>query len=121
MEDPADQAFLLRFFELVDANGQLPAQGTHSRLHYGKQPRGGVFVYPFGRRFPPFKFTVKDGALMIAGCWTGNFGATGHSGFAEIASLLGQDHGGPARALPVFGLDPEKLWEVGDSVSRAVN
>ena len=121
VEDPGDQAFLLRFLELIDANGQLPAQGTHSRLHYGKRPRGAVFVYPYGRRFPPFKLSIKDGRLMISGCWKGNFKATGHHGFAEIASMLGQDENGPASVVPVAGLDPDEVWNVGDRVSRAVN
>nr|WP_228768677.1 hypothetical protein [Mycolicibacterium malmesburyense] len=121
VEDPGDRAFLLRFLQLVDANGQQRAQGTHARLTFGKRPGGAVFVYPFGRRFPPYKFSIKDGRLMISGCWKGNFKAAGHPGFAEIASLLGQDESGPARAVPVAGLDPDELWEVGDSVSRAVN
>jgi hypothetical protein len=121
VEDPGERAFLLRFLELTDANDQLPSQGTFPRLCFGKRPGGAVFVYPFGRRFPPFKFSIKNGQLMISGCWRGNFKATGHPGFAEIASLLGQDGKGPARAVPVFGFDADELWNVGDRVSRAVN
>ena len=109
VEDPGDRAFLLRFLELMDVNGQLPALGTHSRLHFGKRPSGAVFVYPFGRRFPPFKFSVKDGRLMISGCWKGNFKVTGHPGFAEIGSLLGQDEKGPASAVATAGLDPDEV------------
>ncbi|WP_242663649.1 hypothetical protein [Mycobacterium syngnathidarum] len=121
VEDPGDRAFLRRFLELVDVNGQLQAQGTHARLTFGKRPRGAVFVYPFGRRFPPFKLSIKDGQLMIAGCWKGNFGVTGDPGFAEIASMLGQDEAARASAVPVAGLDPDELWAVGDRVSRAIN
>lgn len=121
VNDPGDRAFLLRFFELVDANGQLRSLGTHSRLHFGKRPGGAVFVYPFGRRFPPLKLSIKDGDLMISGCWKGNFRVSGHHGFSEIASMLGQDESGPARAVPVRGLDPDEVWNVGDRVSRAVN
>ncbi|WNG83733.1 hypothetical protein C6A86_008795 [Mycobacterium sp. ITM-2016-00316] len=121
VEDPSDRSFLLRFFELVDANGQLRSQGTHSRLHYGKRPSGYLFVYPFGRRFPPFKLSIKDGNLMISGCWKGNFKHSGSHGFAEIASMLGQDERGPARVVPVRGLDPDDVWAVGDRVSQAVN
>lgn len=121
VEDPSDRAFLLRFFQLMDANGQLRSLGTHSRLHFGKTPGGAVFVYPFGRRFPPFKFSIDDGCLMISGCWKGNFKVSGHAGFAEIATLLGQDENGPASAVPVTGLDPDEVWNVGDRVSRAVN
>ncbi|OBB19764.1 hypothetical protein A5761_00765 [Mycolicibacterium setense] len=111
----------MKFLSRVDANGQLRSQGSHSRLTFGKRPNGALFVYPFGRRFPPFKFSVKDGQLMIAGCWKGNWKVTGHLGFADIATLLGQDETGPARAVPTAGLDPDELWEVGDRVSAAVN
>lgn len=121
VEDPGDRAFLSRFLQLMDANGQRRAQGTHARLTFGRRPGGAVFVYPFGRRFPPFKFSIKDGRLMISGCWKGNFKISGHPGFAEIATLLGQDESGPARSVPVAGLDPDEVWEIGDRVSRAIN
>lgn len=121
VEDPGDRAFLLRFLGHVDANGQLRSLGTHSRLHYGKRPNGSVFVYPFGRRFPPLKLWVKNGSLMVAGCWTGNWKISGHAGFSEIASILGQDESGPARAVPAAVLDPDELWEVAERVSRAIN
>lgn len=121
VEDAGDRAFLQRFLELMDANGQRPREGTHARLTFGKKPGGALFVYPFGRRFPPFKFSVKNGQLLVAGCWKGNFKAAGHRGFGEIASLLGQNESGPAKAVPVTGLDPDELWAVGDRVSRAVN
>lgn len=121
VNDPVGRAFLLRILELMDANSQFPAKGKHSRLHFGKRPGGAVFFYPYGRRFPPFKLAVKAGELMISGCWKGNFAVTGHPGFAELASLLGQDERGPATAVSVVGLDPDELWEVAESVSRAIN
>jgi len=121
VDDPGDRAFLQRFLELMDANGQRPREGTHARLTFGKKPGGALFVYPFGRRFPPLKFSVKNGQLLVAGCWKGNFKASGHPGFGEIASLLGQNEAGPAKAVPVAGLDPDELWALGDRVSRAVN
>ncbi len=48
LEDPGDRAFLAGgFLQLMDANGQQPAQGgTHARLTFGKRPGGAVFVYP---------------------------------------------------------------------------
>lgn len=119
--DPGDSAFLLKFLSRVDANAQLRSQGSHARLTFGKRPSGALFVYPFGRRFPPYKFSVKDGRLMIAGCWKGNWKISGHPGFTEIAAFLGQDESGPARAVPTAGLDPDELWDIGDRVSRAVN
>lgn len=121
VENPGDRAFLRRFLELVDANAQLRREGTHAWLTFGKKPGGALFVYPFGRRFPPFKLSVKNGQLMVAGCWKGNFKASGHPGFGEIASLLGQNESGPAKAVQAAGLDPDELWAVGDRVSRAVN
>ncbi len=119
--DTGDRAFLDRFLERVDANAQLRSQGSHARLTFGKRTRGAMFVYPFGRRFPPFKFSVRDGELMIAGCWKGNWKVTGHPGFAEIAALLDQDDSGPARAVSTAGLDPDELWEIGERVSSAIN
>jgi hypothetical protein len=121
VQDPVGRAFLLRILELMDANSQFPAEGQHSRLHFGKQPGGAVFFYPFGRRFPPFKLAVKAGELMISGCWKGNFKATGHPGFADLASMLGQDERGSAGAVSVAGLDPDELWAVAENVSRAIN
>ncbi len=119
--DPVGRAFLLRILELMDANSQFSAKGKHSRLHFGKWPGGAVFFYPYGRRFPPFKLAVKAGELVISGCWKGNFAVTGHPGFAELASMLGQDERGPASAVSVAGLDPDELWEVAENVSRAIN
>ncbi len=119
--DPVGRAFLLRILELMDINSQSLPKGRHSRLHFGKRPGGAVFFYPYGRRFPPFKLAVKDGELVISGCWKGNFKVSGHSGFSELASMLGQDESGSASAVPVAGLDPDELWAVAENVSRAIN
>lgn len=121
VEDPSDRAFLLRLLALVDANSQLPSKGIHVRLYFGKRPGGAMFVYPFGRRHPPFKFSVKNGQLMIAGCWTGFPGVKGHPGFAALATMLDLDESGPATAVPVAGLDADEVWEVGETVSQAIN
>jgi hypothetical protein len=95
--------------------------GDYCHLCFGEYPRGWMFVYPFIRRFPPYKFKVDAGQLKIAGCWKNNFKVTSHPGFAELASMLGLDHTGSAPWSPVSGLDPDKLWEVGEKVSRAIN
>lgn len=122
VEDPSDHAFLRKILEQVQATSRLPAMGDYCHLFFGQRPRGGMFVYPFMRRFPPYKFKVDGGQLMIAGCWKSNFkGVSGHPGFAELASMLGLDHTGSAPWVPVTGLDPDKLWEVGERVSRAIN
>lgn len=121
VEDPSSRAFLMRLLELVDANSQLPSKGIHVRLYFGKRLSGAMFVYPFGRRHPPFKFSVKAGQLMISGCWTGFPRVKGHPGFADLATMLDLDENGPATAVPVAGLDPDEVWKVGETVSRAIN
>ncbi len=121
VDDPVGRVFLLRILELMDVNSQFPPKGKHSRLHFGKRPGGAVFFYPYGRRFPPFKLVVKGGELLISGCWRGNFEVTGHPGFAELASMLGQDERGSASAVSVAGLNPDELWEVAENVSHAIN
>lgn len=122
VEDQCDRGFLRRVLELVQQTSRLPARGDYCHLFFGQRPRGGMFVYPFMRRFPPYKFKVDAGQLMIAGCWKSNFkGVSGHPGFAELAEMLGLDHTGSAPWTPVSGLDPDKLWEVGERVSLAIN
>jgi hypothetical protein len=112
---------MLRFLELVNTNSRVPAQGTYPRLFGGNRPGGGLFVYPFGRRHPPYEFLIKDGQLLISGCWKKFPAVKEHPGFAELASMLGLDERGPAKRVPVAGFDPDEVWEVGDSVSRAIN
>ncbi|WP_234708172.1 hypothetical protein [Mycolicibacter arupensis] len=121
VEGQSDSAFLHRVLERLQENSRLPAMGDYCHLFFGQRPLGGMFVYPFMRRFPPYKFKVKAGQLQIAGCWKSNFKVTGHPGFAELASMLGLDHTGSAPWSPVSGLDPDELWEVGERVSRAIN
>ncbi len=121
VDDPGDRAFLQSLLELVDVNSKLPSKGTHVRLYFGKRPGGAMFVYPFGRRHPPFKFSVKSGQLMISGCWTGFPGVKGHSGFAALAAMLDLDESGPATAVPVARLDADEVWQVGETVSQAIN
>ena len=67
VEDLSDRAFLLRLLELADANDELPTAGPAPRLYFGKRPGGAVFVYHFGRRHPPYKFSVKN---VFASCLT---------------------------------------------------
>lgn len=121
VEDPEDQAFLTRFLELLAANVRLPRKGSHSPLFFGVQPRGWMFVYPFSRRHPPFKFSVREGRLMISGCWTTFPKVKGHPGFAPLASILDLDEKGPASDVPVAGLDADEVWQVGEMVSQAIN
>lgn len=122
IEDSADRAFLSRILELLDGNSALPNQGSQSHLFFGVRPRGWMFVYPFGRRHPPFKFAVsKTGQLRIAGCWSGFPKFKSHPGFRELAALLGLDETGPGTGVSVVGLDPDEVWRVGEDVSRAIN
>ena len=121
IEDFSDRAFLLRLLELVDANDELPSAGPAPRLFFGKRPGGAMFVYHFGRRHPPYKFSIKKGQLMIAGCWTRFPQVEGDPGFADLASMLNLDEKKSAKAVPVSGLDPDEVWAVGETVSRAIN
>lgn len=119
--NPRDAAFLRRLLELVDENDQLPSLGMHVRLYFGKRPGGAMFVYPFGRRHPPFKFSISQDSLMITGCWTGFPKVKGHPGFAELAALLGLSENGSATWVPVDGLDADEVWRIGERVSQAIN
>lgn len=121
VEDPQDRAFLTRFLELLATNVHLPRKGSHSPLFFGVRPGGWMFVYPFGRRYPPYKLSIRQGQLMISGCWTRFPGVTNHPGFAPLAALLDLDEKGSAPDVPVAGLDPEEVWQVGETVSQAIN
>jgi hypothetical protein len=121
VDDPQDRAFLIRFLELVAANSVLPRKGSYPPLYFGMQPGGWMFVYPFGRRHPPFKFSIRQGQLMISGCWTKFPKVLGHPGFAPLASMLDLDEKGPASDVSIAGLDPDEVWEVGEMVSQAIN
>lgn len=119
--DPADRAFLVRLLELIDENSRQSSAGMPIRLAFGKRGTGAMFVYPLGRRNPPFQFSVKGGSLMIAGGWKLLNQVKGHPGFGELAALLGLDERGPATWVPVSGLDADEVWAVGERVSRAIN
>lgn len=121
VEDPADQAFLNRLLDLVEENSRQPRKGTHEYVWFGKRGTGAMFVYPFGRRHPPFKFSVRQGRLLIAGCWTGFPKVKAHPGFADLAKMLDLSEHGPASFVPIFGLDADELWEAGERVSQAIN
>lgn len=119
--DPGDRAFLMEFLESVAANSVLPRRGTHKPLILGKRPLGSMFVYPFGRRHPPYKFSIRQGQLLISGCWTKFPKVKGHPGFGALAALLDLEEKGPETAVPVAGLDADEVWAVGEKVSQAIN
>lgn len=122
--DPYSRAFLLKLLELAYANDQLASERYPFRLWFGKRNTGSMFVYPFGRRYSPFKFSVESGRLMISGCWRSYRESTGkkeHPGFAPVARMLGQTEHGTASEVPVTGLDADEVWKVGEAVSQAVN
>lgn len=121
VEETFGADFLETLLKLVDADRQLPSLGMPIRLAFGTCPGGHMFVYPRGRRFPPFKFKVRDGQLLISGCWSDFPILKGHRGFAEIASMLDLDEAGPASSVSVAGLDANEVWEVGERVSKAIN
>ncbi len=121
VQDPGSRAFLLRLLELAAVNDQRPSEHFDFRLYFGTRPGGAMFVYPFGRRCAPFKFSINSGQLMIAGGWNVLGKYKGHPGFAPLAAMLGQDERGTAKAVSVAGLDPDEVWKVGEAISQAVN
>jgi hypothetical protein len=121
VEDPADQTFLRRLLDLVEENSRQPRNGSHNHVWFGKRGTGAMFVYPFGRRLPPFKFAIRQGQLLIAGCWTGFPRVKNHPAFGGLAGMLDLDENGPASFVPLFGLDADELWQVGEKVSQAIN
>lgn len=121
VKDSGSRAFLLRLLELAAENDQRASEHFDFRLYFGTRPGGAMFVYPFGRRCAPFKFSANSGQLMIAGGWNVLGKYKGHPGFAPLAAMLGQDERGPAKAVPVAGLDADEVWKVGEAVSRSVN
>jgi hypothetical protein len=96
--------------------------GSHPPFAYGTRPRGGLFIYPFRLRHPPFQVLVDTaGRLSIRGNWRTFPKVAGHKGFAELAAMLGQDQNGPTRSVAVEGLDAESLWDVAERTAVAIN
>lgn len=121
VEDPGDRVFMLRMLDLIAVNSQLPQQGNRRPLWFGAKRGGSMFVHPCGRSFAPFKLSIRQGRLLIAGCWTVYAKAKNDPGFADLAGMLQLSEQGPASFVPVFGLDPDEVWEVWERVSQAIN
>ncbi|MFC7673266.1 hypothetical protein ACFQWH_09310 [Mycolicibacterium sp. GCM10028919] len=120
VEHPADRSFLVA---LLNRFGQQPrVLGNHPPFWYGTRPAGGLFIYPFRLRYPPFQMLIDDdNRLTIRGNWTTFPKVAGHPGFAELAEILGQDEHGPAQGVRVEGLDLEELWDITEVTARAIN
>ena len=74
-----------------------------------------------GLKIPPFQLAIKGDRLAIRGTWQGFPKIAGHPGFTDLAAMLGQDHTGPTKFVPVAGLDPDVLWEAAERAARAIN
>lgn len=113
VEDPGDQAFIIRLLELIDENAQAPGVSKKRRLTFGTRPGGGMFLYPYGLWNATFKLAINAaGRLTIAGCWRGFPKVSGHKGFAELAAMLGQQESDSATFVTLTGLDPDDVWRV---------
>ncbi|MDP1820905.1 MAG: hypothetical protein Q8K58_13590 [Acidimicrobiales bacterium] len=120
VEQEPDQRFLARVLELLGADDET-TEG-HASLWFGARPGGGLFFHLLGLRYPPFQLWINAaGSLTIAGNWQNFPKLTGHAGFAELARFLGQDENGPARFVPVAGIDPDELWVIAQRAARAIN
>lgn len=123
--DPVDRAFVIRIFDLFDANLARPRLGTHYPTYFGTWPNGAIFLHLFGLDCAPFAlgFNPKSSELQISGTWTAYKarGKKGHPGYDGLAAMLGLSSDGPQTMVPVAGLDPDEVWLVAESVARAIN
>lgn len=120
LEDSADREFFARLLDRLDEHQNRC--GGRDLLWCGTRPRGGLFFHLHRHdAHPPFQLAINSaGQLTVAGTWRGFKGFAGHPGFAELARMLGQDAAGPARFVPVAGLDPDVLWDVAERVTAAI-
>jgi hypothetical protein len=89
----ADRRIAARYFKLVESRPER--HGPSALVWYGNRPSGGIFLHPYGLRYAPFRLWVdSEGRLMIYGNWNNWQAVAGHDGFAELATMLGQDHRG---------------------------
>jgi hypothetical protein len=58
---------------------------------------------------------------MLYGNWNQWQARKGHPGFAELGQLLGQDHRGQQRGVPVSTVDVDQLWSVALRCAREIN
>ena len=118
--DPGDQIFLGTLLKRFA--GQTQILGDHTPFWYGVRPGGGLFIYPFRLRHPPFQLLFDaSGRLNIRCNWRTFPRVAGHAGFAELAALLGQHQSGPTSSVRVDGLDADALWDVAERTARVIN
>lgn len=97
-------------------------RGVHELLWFGLKPYGGVFIYPYGLRYPPIQLRVNNaGQLMVFGHWTQFEAVAHHEGFAELARLLGQEHTGGSRSVSAESLPLDQLWRAVLECAEAIN
>jgi hypothetical protein len=116
-EDRAKAAWLLARVEATH-----PDHGPHARVWFGARPGGSLFLNPFGREYSPIQLWVnKAGQLLCYGNWSQFSAVKHHEGFRALAVLLGQDHHGGQRGVPVSTLDCEQLWATVCSCSEIIH
>lgn len=118
--NPSDQDFLATLLKRFADEAQT--LGDHTPFWYGVRPGGGLFLYPFGLRHPPFQLVLDaSNRLNVRGNWRGFPRVAGHAGFTEMAALLGQHQSGPSRNVLVEGLDADALWDIAEKTARVIN
>ncbi len=115
-----DRSAAERLYKFLHGLGET--RGAQDLLWFGARPNGGVFFRPFGLRYAPFQLWINTaGKLMLYGNWSQYQAIKGHAGFAELAQLLGQDHKGGQRSVPVSTLDVDRLWSVAVRCAAEIN
>lgn len=115
-----DRDRVTRLFTLLDALGVR--YGTHDDLWFGNRQGGGIFFHPYGLTYAPFQLRInKSGQLMVYGTWNQYDAVRHHPGFADLATLTGQDHRSTAKAFPITDLDMDQFWQVVLDCARRIN
>ncbi len=71
---------------------------------------------------PPLYVWINSrGQPLVYGAWNQFMATTHHDGFEPLARLLGQDHHGNARGVPLGELDVEDLWRATVESAIAIN
>lgn len=118
--DANDRATAEWLLARLDATGT--GSGHDELVWFGARPNGGVFLHPAGCKYSPLQLWVNTaGTLMAYGNWKQYGAIKAHPGFAELAAMLGQDHRGPQRSVPVAPLNREHLWSAVVRCAAAIN
>lgn len=96
--------------------------GSHGKLWFGSNPRGGIFFHIHGQRYAPFQLWRNNaGELQVFGNWRVWENLRGDQRFADVAIALGQVHTGGASGVAASTIEIDRLWEAAIECDRALN